>query len=147
MSTSISNPTTSSTATAASGSTATPAIWKAGVAAAAGATLATTGLAALASAAGVSFEAGGSAIPLLGFTQLTAVFSLVGVAMAVVMSRVARRPRRTFVRTTVALTALSVVPDATFGFDVASAAVLMTLHLVAALIVIPVVARRLATTR
>ncbi|WP_265444642.1 DUF6069 family protein [Flexivirga meconopsidis] len=133
------------TATA-TGST-TASVWKGGVAAAAGASIVTTALAALASAAGVSFEAGGSAIPLLGFTQLTAVFSLVGVAMAVVMARVARRPRRTFVRTTVALTVLSVVPDATFGFDAASAAVLMTLHLVAALIVIPVVARRLATTR
>ncbi|MER7559382.1 DUF6069 family protein [Nocardioides sp. NPDC126508] len=123
------------------------AVWFHGVAAAVGATAVVTALAAGASAAGVSFETAGSPIPLLGFAQLTAFFSLIGVAMAAVMARVARRPRRTFVVTAMALTVLSLVPDATFGFDVASALTLMTLHVIAAVIVVPVLARRLADER
>ena len=47
-------------------------------------------------------------------------------------------------RTAVALTALSFVPDLTFGFDTRSAATLITLHTVAAAIVVPTLARRLA---
>jgi len=122
-------------------------VWKAGVAASVGAAAATTALAAIALAAGVRFAGEtGPAIPLLGFTQLTLVFSLIGVALAAVLRRTARRPRRTFVRTTVALTVLSLVPDMTFGFDAVSAVVLMALHVVAALIVIPTVARQLAPT-
>ncbi|WP_308424449.1 DUF6069 family protein [Nocardioides albus] len=86
-------------------------------------------------------------MPIAGFAQVTAVFSLIGVAMAAVMARVALRPRRTFVVTTVLLTVLSLVPDLTFGFDAASAVVLMALHVLAAAIVIPVLARRLAEER
>lgn len=123
------------------------AVWFHGAAATVAATVVVTALAAAASAAGVSFETAGSPIPLLGFAQLTAFFSLIGVAMAAVMARVARRPRRTFVVTAVVLTVVSLVPDATFGFDVASALTLMALHVVAAVIVVPVVARRLAEER
>src|SRR6266511_633847 len=120
-------------------------VWKHGVAAAVVASVATTVLAALASAAGVSFaDSTGASIPIAGFAQLTMVFSLVGVGIAAVMARKARRPRPTFVRTAVALTALSFVPDLTFGFDAGSAATLITLHTVAAAIVVPTLARRLA---
>jgi amino acid transporter len=123
-------------------------VWKPGVAAAVVASVATTVLAAVASAAGVSFSDGtGPGIPIAGFAQLTLVFSLVGVGIAAVMARKARRPRSTFVRTAVALTALSFVPDLTFGFDASSAATLITLHTVAAAIVVPTLARRLAAQR
>ena len=123
-------------------------VWKHGVAAAVVASVATTVLAAIASAAGVSFaDSTGASIPIAGFAQLTLVFSLVGVGIAAVMARKARRPRATFVRTAVALTALSFVPDLTFGFDAGSAATLITLHTVAAAIVVPTLARRLARTR
>jgi peptidoglycan/LPS O-acetylase OafA/YrhL len=123
-------------------------VWKHGIASAVAASAATTVLAALASAAGVSFaDSTGANIPLAGFTQLTLVFSLIGVGIAAVMARKARRPRATFVRTTVALTALSFVPDLTFGFDAGSAATLIALHAVAATIMIPALARRLANTR
>ena len=123
-------------------------VWKHGVAAAVVASVATTVLAAFASAAGVAFAGPtGGSIPLLAFTQFTLVFSLIGVGMAAVMARRARRPRRTFVRTTVALTVLSFVPDVTLGFYAGSAVTLMTLHVVAAAIVIPTVARRLADAR
>lgn len=119
-----------------------------GVVAAVVASAATTVLAAAASAAGISFADGtGASIPLAGFAQLTLIFSLAGVGIAAVMARTARRPRRTFVRTTVALTALSFVPDLTFGFDAGSAATLIALHVVAAAIVVPALAGRLAHTR
>src|SRR6266487_3744244 len=75
-------------------------VWKHGVAAAVVASLATTVLAAVASAAGVSFaDSTGASIPLAGFAQLTLVFSLVGVGIAAIMARKARRPQTTFVRT------------------------------------------------
>ena len=112
------------------------------------ASVATTVLAAIASAAGVSFaDNTGASIPIAGFAQLTLVFSLVGVGIAAVMARKARRPRPTFVRTAVALTALSFVPDLTFGFDAGSAATLIALHTVAAAIVVPTLASRLARAR
>jgi hypothetical protein len=63
------------------------------------------------------------------------------------MARRVRRPRRTFVQTAVALTALSFVPDLTFGFGAGSAATLITLHIVAAAMVVPALAGRLARTR
>ena len=47
-------------------------------------------------------------------------------------------------RTTVVLTALSLVPDAIADAATATKALLMVTHLVAAAIVIPAVARRLA---
>lgn len=119
-------------------------VWLHGLGATVVASAVVTVLAMAASAAGVSFETASGTIPLAGYAQLTALFSLIGVAMAAVMARVARRPRRTFVVTTVALTVASLVPDVTFGFDAASAVVLMLLHVVAAVIVIPVLARRLA---
>lgn len=122
-------------------------LWLHGLGATVAASAVVTALAAVSSAAGVSFETASGTIPLAGYAQLTALFSLIGVAMAAVMARVARRPRRTFVVTTVVLTVVSLVPDVTFGFDAASAIVLMLLHVVAAVIVIPVLARRLAEER
>lgn len=123
-------------------------VWRHGVAAAVVAAVATTVLASVASAAGVSFaDSTGASIPIYAFAQLTLVFSLVGVGLAAVMARKTRRPQRTFVRTAVALTALSFVPDLTFGFDAASAATLITLHSIAAAIVVPTLAGRLARTR
>jgi hypothetical protein len=124
-------------------------LWKAGLAAAAAAALATTTLAAIASAAGVSFagRAGAGSIPIAGFAELTLTFSLVGVLIAAVLARKARRPRSTFARTALALVALSFVPDLTFGFDATSTVTLIALHSVAAAIVVPTLARRLASTR
>ncbi|BDH55822.1 DUF6069 family protein [Tsukamurella sp. PLM1] len=120
-------------------------VWRHGVAAAVVASVTTTAIAAVASAAGVTFAGpDGSAIPLLGFAELTMVFSLIAVGIAAVLARRARHPRSTFVRTCVTLLVLSFVPDVTFGFDAASAAVLILTHVVAAAIVVPALARRLA---
>ncbi|MFL6107875.1 MAG: DUF6069 family protein [Marmoricola sp.] len=120
-------------------------VWKHGVAAAAAAAVATTVLAAIAKAAGVSFaDSTGASIPVAGFAELTVVFSLIGAGVAAVMARKARHPRTTFVRTAVALTVLSYVPDLISGFSAGSAATLIALHTVAAVIVVPTLARRLA---
>jgi hypothetical protein len=141
-------PTTHSTPGASTPTTQRRPVWKHGVAAAVAASVATTALAALASAAGVSFaDSTGASIPIAGFAQLTLLFSLVGVGIAAVMARRARRPRPTFVRTAVALTALSFVPDLTFGFDAGSAATLIALHIVAAAIVVPTLAGQLSGPR
>ncbi len=72
---------------------------------------ATTLAAALARAVGVEFEVpdGGEAIPLSGFTVMTGLFSVVGVVLAAALRRWSARPAERFVRTAVALTAISLV--------------------------------------
>ncbi len=123
-------------------------VWRHGLGAAVAASAATTAIAAVASGAGVTFAGpDGASIPLLGFAELTMIFSLIAVGIAAVLVRKARKPRSTFVRTCVALLALSCVPDVTFGFDAASAVVLILTHLAAAAIVVPVLAGRLAVSR
>jgi len=140
--------TTNTTTQTSAPSTARPTVWKHGLAAAAAASIATTALAAAASSTGVSFaDHTGASIPVAGFAQMTFLLAMIGVGIAAVLARTARRPRSTFVKTTVALTTVSLVPDATFGFDVASAVTLMTLHVVAAAIVVPVLANRLTRHR
>jgi hypothetical protein len=115
-----------------------------GVAATVVAGIATMAVAAAGHAAGISLDMAGQPIPVTGFGMLTVVFSLVGVGLAAVLSRIARRPRTLFVRTTVVLTALSLVPDALAASTPDTKALLMLTHLVAAAIVIPAVARRLS---
>lgn len=83
-------------------------------------------------------------MPVLGFGLLTGVFSLVGLAIAAVLDRRARHPRGAFVRTTVMLTALWLLPDALADSSGSTIALLMTTHLVAAAIVVPARARRLS---
>jgi hypothetical protein len=114
-----------------------------GVVGAAVASAATMTVAAAGHAAGISLDMGGLPIPVTGFGVLTAVFSLVGLVLAVALFYRARNPRRWFVRTTVVLTALSLVPDVIADAGLATKALLMLTHLVAAAIVIPAVARRL----
>jgi hypothetical protein len=114
-----------------------------GVVAAALASGATTIVAAAGHAAGISLDVGGAPIPVTGFAVLTAVFSLVGLVLAAVLSPAARRPRSSFIRSTVVLTVLSLVPDVIADATPATKALLMLTHLVAASIVIPAVARQL----
>jgi hypothetical protein len=114
-----------------------------GVAAAVIASGATSAVAAAGDAAGISLAVGGEPIAVLGFAVLTAGFSLVGLVLAAVLSRTARRPRSTFIRTTVVLTVLSLVPDVIVDAAPVTKVLLMLTHVVAAAIVIPAVARRL----
>lgn len=120
------------------------ALVRTGVVATVAASAATMIVAAAGRAAGVGLDVSGAPIPVSGFGVLTAVFSVVGVVLAALLSRFVRRPRRAFVRTTVVLTILSLVPDVIADASTATRALLMLTHLVAAAIVIPAVARRLA---
>jgi len=112
------------------------------VAGALGATL----VGALLMAIGVDFELphGGESIPLTGFTFVTLIFSIVGIGIAAALRRWSRHPRTTFVRVTVGLTALSLVPPFFQDASGATVAGLVLLHVTAAAIVIPGLARRLA---
>jgi hypothetical protein len=114
-----------------------------GLIATAVASVVTTAVAATGNAAGISLDVDGAPIPVTGFATLTAVFSLIGLALAVALSFRANHPRRAFVRTTVTLTALSLVPDLIAGATPTTRALLMLTHLAAAAIVIPTIARRL----
>ena len=64
--------------------------------------------------------------------------------MAVVLSRRAGRPRRTFLRTTIALTVLTFVPDVLADAPTGTRLALATSHVIAAAIVIPALASRLS---
>jgi peptidoglycan/LPS O-acetylase OafA/YrhL len=135
--------TTTTTSTTSNVSRATSPLWRAGVVSGLVAAAATTAIAAAADASGHALAVGGEQIPLLGFAQLTIVGALLGLALAAVINRRAVRPRRTFVITTVVLTAASLVPDAVADASALSKLLLMTTHLVAAAIIVPALARRL----
>jgi hypothetical protein len=119
-------------------------VWKTGLGAGLTAAVATTATAGIAHACGVSLSVGGEAIPLAGFAQLTFVAAMIGTLLAAVFARRADRPRRTFVVTTIALTLLSIVPDAIADAHVSTRLTLALTHVVAAAIVIPVLASRLS---
>ena len=135
--------TTTANTTTPAATSGTGALFRTGVAATVAASVATMAVAAAGHAAGISLDMAGAPIPVQGFGVLTTVFSLVGVVLAAVLSRTVRNPRRTFIRATVVLTALSLVPDVIADAAPATKALLMLTHLVAAAIVIPAVARRL----
>ncbi|WP_019144947.1 DUF6069 family protein [Aeromicrobium massiliense] len=110
-----------------------------------GAVVLTTAIAALARAAGVDFEVpdGEEKIPLSGFAVVTAFASLLGVVLAVALRRWSARPSTWFLRTTVVLTLVSLVPATLSGADIATILTLVGLHLVAAAVVIPALTWRL----
>jgi hypothetical protein len=110
------------------------------------AAVSTTGVAAVALAADVPLEVDGEQIPLLGFAQMTLAGAVLGGLIAGVLGRFVTRPRRWFVAAAVLLTVLSCVPPVVYPPDVATKAVLVAIHLIAALIVVPSVARRVRST-
>jgi hypothetical protein len=114
-----------------------------GVGATAVAAAATAAVAAAGQAAGISLAVSGAPIPPSGFAVMTGMFAVLGLVVALVIRRFAGSPRTAWIRTTVALTVLSFVPDLLADAAVATKVLLMVTHVVAAAIVIPVVARRL----
>jgi hypothetical protein len=114
-----------------------------GLLATAAAAVATAAVAGVGQLAGISLDVSGAPIPVIGFSSLTAIFSVVGLLLALVLRRFASRPRVAFVRTTVVLTVLSLVPDVLADAAPTTKMLLMLTHLVAAAIVIPTIARRL----
>lgn len=109
------------------------------------AVVATTAAAGLAMALGVELEVpeDGEAIPLSGIAFVAGVFSLAGVVIAAALLRWSARPRAHFVWTTLVLTALSLVPPWLVGAAVSTSVTLVVLHLVAAVVMIPGLARSL----
>jgi hypothetical protein len=109
--------------------------------------VATTLAAALAQAVGVDFEVpdGGETIPLSGFAVVTGFFSVVGIVIAVALLRWSARPAERFVWTAVSLTVISLVPPLLSGANTATTTALVGLHLVAATVMIPTLARSLRT--
>ena len=107
--------------------------------------VATTLAAALAQAVGVDFEVpdGGEAIPLSGFAVVTGFFSLVGTVLALALLRWSARPAERFVWAAVSLTAISFIPPLISGANPATITALLGLHLVAATVMIPTLARSL----
>ncbi len=101
---------------------------------------ATTAGAAVLRIAGVPLAVHGK-IPLAAFAQLTLIAAVsAGVLLAVLIRR-SSAPRRWFVRITAGLTALSCVAPLAFADTGASKIALAALHLLAAGIIVPVLAR------
>jgi hypothetical protein len=140
MTTTCTAPTTTTTTTtttdAAERSTEGRVTWKRGLATAAVAAVAVTVVAGAFQAAGHPLSVTDGAIPLPGFAQLVLLFGVVGIVIA------RHTSRTTFYRVTVALTALSCVPDLALGDGVVSKAGLILTHVVAAAIIVPRLARR-----
>lgn len=109
--------------------------------------VATTLAAALAQGVGVDFEVpdSGETIPLPGFAVVTGFFSVVGIVIAAGLLRWSARPAERFVQTAVTLTAISLLPPLLSGADTGTTTALLGLHLVAATVMIPTLARSLRT--
>ncbi|HET6154319.1 MAG TPA: DUF6069 family protein [Marmoricola sp.] len=119
-------------------------LWPTVLVAGIGAAIATTVVAAIGRGIGASLDISGDPIPVLAFGEVTAMFVVIGFGIAVGLRRWTRNPRQTWLRTTVALTVLSFIPDLVADASIGTKATLMTTHLVAAAIVIPAVASRLS---
>jgi Family of unknown function (DUF6069) len=109
--------------------------------------VATTLASALAQAIGVDFEVpdGGERIPLSGFAVVTGFILVVGIVIAAALLRWSARPAERFVWTAVSLTAISWVPPLLSRTTPATITALLGLHLVAATVMIPTLARSLRT--
>jgi hypothetical protein len=126
--------------------TARPRLWVTGLISGSLAAIATTATVLVARAAGEDVAVAGEQIPLAGFAQFVLIGAIVGVVLARVFARRARAPRTSFVRTTVALTALSIVPDAMIDATNGTKLVLALTHVIAAAIIIPALAARIPET-
>jgi hypothetical protein len=114
------------------------------------AAVSTTLVAVVAKAADVPLRAAprsadaGEAIPMNGFAFGTVTSVAVGIVLALVLRRFAKRPARTFTVVTIALTLVSFLGPITTGHaTTATRVVLQLTHVVAAAIVIPAMARTL----
>jgi hypothetical protein len=101
---------------------------------------ATTALAAILRTAEVPLSVHGK-IPLAGFAQMTLIGAAIGGVLVAILIRRSTAPRQRFVQIAIVLTALSCVAPLAFADTVASKFALVGLHLVAAAIIVPVLAR------
>jgi L-alanine-DL-glutamate epimerase-like enolase superfamily enzyme len=122
-----------------------PGMWllvRRGAVAGAIAAVVTTATAAIARSADVPLEVDGAAIPVAAF----AMWTVIGAALGVVLARLLG-DRRRFVMVTLAATGLSLIPPIALPDDVATKAVLVAAHLLAAGIIIPTLSQPLAQDR
>src|SRR4051794_16918544 len=114
------------------------------IAAGLGAAAVVTAAATVVHAAGVSFEVQGEAIPVLGFAQMTFLGAVIGGVLLAALKRRSGQPRRRFLQATIALTAVSCIPSIASPDDAGSKLSLVALHVLAAIIVVPLLARHAA---
>ncbi|MFH8462939.1 DUF6069 family protein [Streptomyces sp. NPDC017991] len=129
-------------------------VWQVGALAVLAGAVVTEAFALVARGAGVPMEAAGpgateaAEIPVGGFAGGVLFWSVAGVVLAMALARWAKRPARTFVVITVALTALSLVGPAVAPHTATSTQIVLAVsHVVAAAVVIPLLAGRLARGR
>ena len=91
-------------------------------------------------AAGVPLAVHGR-IPLTGFAQITFIAAVIGGVLLALLNRRSSAPRQRFVQITAGLTAISCALPAAFADTTASKVALVGLHLAAAAIIVPVLAR------
>ncbi|AMW08741.1 hypothetical protein A4E84_03980 [Streptomyces qaidamensis] len=134
-----------------SGLLSTRPVWLVGILATLAGAAVTEAFALVARAAGVPMEAAGpgateaAEIPVGGFFGGVVFWSVAGIVLAVALARWAGRPARTFTVTTVALTALSLAGPAVAPHTATSTQIVLAAsHVVAAAVVVPLLARRLA---
>jgi Family of unknown function (DUF6069) len=125
-------------------------VWLVGIVAALAGAVVTEVFALIPRSLGVSMKAaapGGTAaqeIPPMGFAVGVLFYSVIGIVLAVALARWAKKPARTFLVTTVTLTALSLVPAIFAPYTADSTQVVLCLsHLVAAAVIIPQLTLRL----
>lgn len=86
-----------------------------------------------------------AAVPETGLAWAVAELGLIGIVIAVCLARFAKRPRSTWKRTAWTLTALSLVPSLIAVTDSYATNIMLVIsHLVAAVVIVPTIAARLA---
>lgn len=126
-------------------------VWRVGAVAGLAAAVATTAVAVVAKAIDIPMKAApqnaaaGRAIPLGGYAMGTLMCTALGTVLAIVLAWRAKRPARMFVVITAVLTVLSFAGPITTGHATTATRLVLSLtHVVAAAIVIPALASRLA---
>ena len=127
--------------------TATRAIWRTAGISGAIAAVATTAIGGIAKAADVPLVVGELEVQVPAFAMFTILGAVLGALIASQLQKRSAQPRRTFVATTVVLTALSTVPDLTADATTATKLTLVGAHLVAAAVIIPALAARVSASR
>ncbi|MFF8940209.1 DUF6069 family protein [Streptomyces paradoxus] len=137
-----------------SGLLSTRPVWLVGVLATLAGAVVTEAFGLVARGAGVPMEAAGPAakeaaeIPVGGFFGGVVFWSVAGIVLAVGLARWAGRPARTFTVTTVVLTVLSLAGPAVAPHTATSTQIVLAAsHVVAAAVIVPLLARRLAHVR
>jgi Family of unknown function (DUF6069) len=110
--------------------------WRSGLVTVVIGAVATTLVALGLQAVGIGLEVDGESIPALAFAQMVTLGGVIGVVLARHLGRTA------YLRTTVALTALSCIPSLALADSIGDKLSLVLTHLVAAAIIVPRLARR-----